>query len=300
MRLLAMLVLILVCAVPDPCSAQEKLPTLGELRKDIVTRIVREEPQAGAPETPLTNALTVVDYPSPVGNLPAYLTPDPGDGKKHPAIVWITGGDNNTIGDVWTRQPRENDQTARAFRDAGIIMMYPSQRGGNNNPGRREGFCGEVDDVLSATEYLVRLPYVDPERVFLGGHSTGGTLAMLVGCSSDKYKAVFAFGPVARADHYGGEMIYCDPNDKNEIIVRSPMYWLHGVQKPMWVFEGANDGNWMSIRAMKLATKNPLITFVRIPDHDHFSILAPLTERLAKHIVADKLDLTPAIVTDLK
>ena len=27
----------------------------------------------------------------------AYLSPNPKDGKKHPAIVWTTGGDCNSI-----------------------------------------------------------------------------------------------------------------------------------------------------------------------------------------------------------
>ena len=33
-------------------------------------------------------------------------------------------------------------------------MMFPSLRGGNNNPGSKEGFFGEVDDVLAAADLL--------------------------------------------------------------------------------------------------------------------------------------------------
>jgi hypothetical protein len=40
-------------------------------------------------------------------------------------------------------------------------MMFPSLRGGNDNPGAREGFYGEVDDVVAASEFLARQPYVD-------------------------------------------------------------------------------------------------------------------------------------------
>ena len=40
-----------------------------------------------------------MQYDSPVGKLAAYLSPDPNDGKRHPAIIWITGGDRNTIGE---------------------------------------------------------------------------------------------------------------------------------------------------------------------------------------------------------
>jgi hypothetical protein len=71
-----------------------------------------------------------VKYESPVGKLSAYLTPDPKDGKMHPAIIWITGGDCNTIDEVWRDMPADNDQTASVYRKAGIVMMYPSLRGG--------------------------------------------------------------------------------------------------------------------------------------------------------------------------
>ena len=37
-------------------------------------------------------------------------------------------------------------------------MMFPSHRGGIDNPGQREGFFGEVDDILAA------LPYVDRDN----------------------------------------------------------------------------------------------------------------------------------------
>ena len=108
-------------------------------------------------------------YPAPSGNLAAYLSPDPGDGRKHPAIIWITGGDCNSIGDVWTPAPLDNDQTAAAYREAGIIMFFPSLRGGNNNPGVKEGFLGEVNDVLAALKYLKNQSYVDANRIYLGG-----------------------------------------------------------------------------------------------------------------------------------
>ena len=41
-------------------------------------------------------------------------------------------------------------------------MMFPSLRGGNDNPGAKEGFLGEVDDVIAAADFLAKQPYVDP------------------------------------------------------------------------------------------------------------------------------------------
>jgi len=132
-------------------SSTEPRKTLLEARKGFVTKIVKPGEQHGAPDSPAGSAFQLIHYQSPAGRLAAYITIAPKDGKKHPAIVWITGGDSNSIGDVWTPNDRSNDQSASAFRKAGIVMMFPSLRGGNDNPGRREGFYGEVDDILAAT-----------------------------------------------------------------------------------------------------------------------------------------------------
>jgi dipeptidyl aminopeptidase/acylaminoacyl peptidase len=232
--------------------------------------------------------------------LAAYVTPDPRDGQRHPAIVWITGGDNNSIGDVWSPADRSNDQSASAFRKAGIIMMFPSQRGGNDNPGQREGFLGETDDILAATDHLVGLPYVDPSRIYLGGHSTGGTMVMLVGACSDRYRAVFSLGPVAAAQQYGGEYVYCDPNDDKEMALRSPIHWLHCVKTPLYVFEGADHGNWDAIQLMLEQNTNQNIQFFQVPGHDHFSVIAPLAEMLAGQIVQGRIHVTQEILQELR
>jgi pimeloyl-ACP methyl ester carboxylesterase len=305
-KLVLILALVVVgCDLPwnssfsNPFSAEPEL-TLREARTGFVTRIVKSGESYGPPDSPRGNQFELIRYPSPVGRLAAYVTTDPGDGKKHPAIVWITGGDNNSIGDVWTPNDRSNDQSASAFRKAGIVMMFPSQRGGNDNPGRREGFLGEADDILAATDHLVSLPYVNPDQVYLGGHSTGGTMVMLVGANSDRYRAIFALGPVAAAAQYGGEFVYCDPYDEKEMALRSPLFWLHSVQSPMYVIEGAEGGNWDAIQMMVDANSNPNIQFFRISGHDHFSVIAPVTEILADQIVQGEINVTPQTLQGLR
>ena len=73
------------------------------------------------------------------------------------------------------------------FRQAGIMMMFPSLRGGNENSGPKEGFLGEVDDILAAADFLAKQEYVDPQRIYLGGHSTGGTLVLLTADCTDRF-----------------------------------------------------------------------------------------------------------------
>lgn len=267
----------------------DAIPTLKEARKGFVTKIIAAGEPAPRVQEPLTDQLELIEYTSPVGPLSAYVSVDPKDGQRHPAIVWIHGGDCNSLEDVWTPQPRENDQSAVAFRQAGIVTMYPSLRGGNKNPGRREGFYGEVDDILAATERLASLPYVDPNRIYLGGHSTGGTMALMVAAYSNRYRAIFAFGAVASPAQYGDNYVYHDAHDVNEVALRSPIVWLKSIQSPTYVFEGEAEGTWNTLRAMAMENKNPKVRFLRVPGHTHFTLLAPMTEYLAAQIVDDKI-----------
>jgi dipeptidyl aminopeptidase/acylaminoacyl peptidase len=239
-------------------------------------------------EAPPAKLFQTIEFRSPVGSLAAYLTPDPKDGKKHPAIIWITGGDCNTIGDVWSPPEAGNDQSARQYREAGIVMMFPSLRGGNKNPGVQEGFLGEVDDVLAAADHLARQEFVDPKRIYLGGHSTGGTLVMLVAESTDRFRAVFSFGPAESVAGYGPEYTPFDVSNKHEVELRSPGYWLASINCPTFVFEGTIEANVDSFRTMARASSNPQAHFQAVRGANHFSILAPTNRLIAQKILEDQ------------
>ena len=216
----------------------------------------------------------------------AYVSVDPGDGKKHPAIIWKFGGFDNSIGeDAWTPGPPDNDQSATQFREAGIIMMYPSVRGGNMNPGYVECGFGEVDDLIAAARHLKQLPFVNPDRVYLGGHSVGGTYVLLTAAAAPtEFRAVFSLGPVARTFSYPAE--YLTFNGIKDAGVRSPISWLHEIESPTFVFEGASDGNARDLHEMQ--HKNPGVAkFFVLKNHDHFSLIQPLTRFLAHKILTD-------------
>lgn len=264
-------------------------PTLAEARRGHVTRLVRQETSGEAVPPPPSDVFQLVHYDSPAGKLAAYLTPDPQDGKKHPAIIWITGGDCNTIGEVWEDAPRDNDQTASAYRKAGIVMMFPSLRGGNDNPGVHEGFYGEVDDVLAAADFLEKQQWVDAERIYLGGHSTGGTLVLLVAEASPRFRATFAFGPVTDPAGYGSELTPVDFGDRRERELRAPIRWLESIRSPTFVIEGADQpGNAEEVQAMSAEAASPQAQFLLVRGADHFTILAPVNQFLAEQILRDE------------
>jgi acetyl esterase/lipase len=167
-------------------------------------------------------------------------------------------------------------------------MLYPSFRGGNTNPGYKEGFLGEVDDVLAAADWLARQDSVDPARIYLGGHSTGGTLAMLVAESSDRFRAVFAFGPVANVASYGPDRLPFSLSDREEVELRSPGRWLNSIHSPTYVFEGLNQpSNVRDLKMMAAASHSPALHAFAVTGVSHFSILSPVTRLIAAKIVGD-------------
>jgi hypothetical protein len=69
----------------------------------------------------------LVHYSSKVGDLAAYVSSDPGDGEKHPMVIWVVGGWGNGIDDFpWCYPEWDNDQTGiLAGRRADDVPVFP-------------------------------------------------------------------------------------------------------------------------------------------------------------------------------
>lgn len=281
--IMAAMAFLAACSGPVAASDQ----TLSQARAGHETRVAARVDTNDPVQVPPSRVFRVISYPAAPGPLAAYVTPPPGDGQRHPAIIWMTGGDTSTIGDVWSPADPANDQSARAFREAGIVMMFPSLRGGNRNPGEHEGNYGEVQDVLAAAEWLAAQDHVDPQRIYLGGHSTGGTLALLTSESSDRFRAVFSFGPVGMIDNGYARYLGVAFDNERELDLRSPGLWLDSITRPTFVFEGAEQGNGGELQDMAAGSTNPAAHFFLIEGADHFSVLGPATGLIAHKILAD-------------
>lgn len=263
--------------------------TLAQARQGFQTHLlVHKKTPDPVPAPPA--GFELAHYAAPLGSFPAYVALPVGaaPGAKSPAIVWIAGGFDNSLGDTpWAAATPDNDQSARAFPQAGILTLYPSLRGGNNNPGFLEGLGGEVDDALAAAKYLRTRPDVDPKRIYLGGHSTGGTLALLCAEMPNPFRAVFAFGPVDNVADYGRDNLPFDVSDMRELAARGPILYLDTITTPTFVFEGTLSPNVDPLRKMCANTSNPVVHFYELPGLDHFSELAPITPVIARQIAAD-------------
>ncbi len=280
-------------ATPPPPST----PTdFAKARDGFTTHITykRKRSTTKPPPVPPAKAkLERVKYRAPLGELWAYVTPDPKDGKRHPAVVWAAGGFDHSIDSAFfAAGPRKNDQSASQLRAAGIIVMYPSYRGVHDNPGTFELLYGEVDDFLAAADYLRALPYVDPNRIFLAGHSTGGTLVLLAAEISDRFRAAFALGPVTGAKSYGENVAPFDAAGSEawrEWRMREPLRYVADIRRPTFIVEGERSPNARALPIYARVAKAAGVPLKSggVPHHDHFSVIAPILDQIARAIVSD-------------
>ncbi|UKN00322.1 alpha/beta fold hydrolase [Paracrocinitomix mangrovi] len=257
------------------------------------------------PEPP-SELFSLVKYESEVGSLDAYLSANVDTSRKNPIIIWAHGGFGGIGSWFW-----EYGSYTQPFVDAQIPVMCPSWRGENENPGEYEMFLGEVHDFKMAIDYAKELPYVDTNRIYVAGHSTGGTLAILVSLLSNDIRATFSFGgaPDIYAVVENGEGYGNTPfkySNKDESFVRSSINYVKDIKNSIFYFEGEESfypeyANEMESKATAL---NKPFNSIIIPGETHFSVVLPIEELIVQKILSDTtqkltIDFTDSEVLEL-
>jgi dipeptidyl aminopeptidase/acylaminoacyl peptidase len=198
-----------------------------------------------------------ISYRSSVGDMdiPAYLfQPFRARGARgHAAMVWVHGGVHGNWG--VSMFPFVKDAVER-----GYVIICPEYRGSTGYGEKHHNAIDyggyEVDDVISAVDYLKTLPYVDPARLGIMGWSHGGYITLLsVFRSSTPFRASAAMVPVTnlvfrlsfkgpRYQHAFStqERIQGLPFEKPDLYIeRSPLYHVDKLQTPLLVHVATND-----------------------------------------------------------
>ncbi len=263
-------------AMPGMQPPQIEHENYAEARKNFRTRLTRstKSPQLGDPLIPPFGARQVT-YRSGNLSLRAFVDPDPGDARKRPAVLFLHGGFAYGDGD-W--------EMPQAYRDAGYIVMMPVLRAENNQPGVFTLFYDEVEDVLGAADALATLEYVDENRIFVAGHSAGGTLACLAAMISDRFKAAASFsGVMDQTINVQDDPDLCPFNvrDNREIAMRSPSAFPTSFKCAARLYYGSQEfwARDMTQRTAATAKKAGLDVAAEVVAGDHFTSVEPAMAR---------------------
>jgi dienelactone hydrolase len=256
----------------------------AEARKKFKTKLIQEgpAPQRWQPLQPPPD-VTELTFPSGELTLKAWVSRDPDNGKKKkPAVLFLHGGFAFDLQD-W--------QMIEPFLEAGYVVMIPMLRGENGQPGSFSMFYNEVDDVLAAADALAKLEYVDNKRMYVAGHSAGGTLALLAAMTSPRFRAAASFSGspdqfswssvnqrnLVPFDSGFGEFAERDPAAQKEFQMRSPLAFAESFKCPVRMYYGNQEGLFRAstqLTAQPAKQKNLDVEAVEVPG-DHMSAVTP-------------------------
>ena len=199
--------------------------------------------------------------------LKAFLSQKPNDAGPFPAVVFLHPGFA-----LWA----EDWVYAKPYLEAGFVVLMPSTRGDCGNPDVYEAFFGEVEDVVAAGEYVRTLPYVNPNQVFIAGHSAGGVLAVLAAMYPTQYRAAAAIDPSldmhAWAQSNPPSYVVFDRHDSSEIRFRNPMAFIDSVQCEVLLFTEPVHTESEKLFAKECQEKGKICNLTVLPG-DHNSIV---------------------------
>ena len=187
--------------------------------------------------------------------IPAYLfQPLTRRGARgHAAMVWVHGGVHGNWG--INMFPFVKDAVER-----GYVIVAPEYRGSTGYGEKHHRLIDygghEIDDVMSAVDFLKTLTHVDTERLGIMGWSHGGYITLFsVFRDETPFKAAASMVPVTnlvfRLGYKGPgyqrsfstqSRIQGLPHEKRDLYIeRSPLYHVDKLETPLLVHVATND-----------------------------------------------------------
>jgi dipeptidyl aminopeptidase/acylaminoacyl peptidase len=171
---------------------------------------------------------------------------------RSPMIVWVHGGPASASLARWPRAE------VAALVGRGYYVFYPNPRG---SYGQGEAFTagnvkdfgyGDLRDILTGVDAVIRDYRVDGKRLGMWGWSYGGYMAMWTVTQTNRFAAVVAGAGLSNWQSYYGQndidqwmipyfgaSVYDDP----AVYARSaPMTYIKNAKTPMLLLVGERDG----------------------------------------------------------
>ncbi len=208
-------------------------------------------------------------------------------GKRYPLVVDVHGGPAFAHYPIY---PTALESFDAALASHGYFVFKPNPRG---SYGQGESFTqanvkdfggGDLRDVLTGVDAVLKIAPIDGERVGITGWSYGGYVTMWALTQTDRFKAAVAGAGLSDwLSYYGtnnidtwmipyfGASIYNDP----DVYARSsPINFIKHVHTPTLLLSGDRDAEvpitqsyeyWNALRRLGVPTR-----FVVYPDEGHF------------------------------
>lgn len=207
------------------------------------------EPQFGSIEAPQGHAL-YYRLSKPAGF----------DGsKKYPVMVFLYGGPHaQLVTNSWDRLFNQY------MAQQGYVVFTIDNRGSANrgkkfeDPIFKKMGTVEVEDQITGVKFLRTLPFVDPERIGVYGHSYGGYMALMTMFKAgDYFKAGISGAPVtdwALYDTHYTERYMGNPEkgDAKAYENSAVFPYVDGLKGPLLVYHGMADDNVLFTNTTKL------------------------------------------------
>lgn len=137
-----------------------------------------------------------------------------------------------------------------------------------------------LDNARTALDYaFARIPNLDHNRIYTAGHSSAGTVSLLVAEHEPRVKACIAYAPVPDIERRLGrrfiQAVAQGIPDYPDFIARSsPINGAAQLRCPVFLFHAADDSNVETIQVADFATQlkktNSHVTFSQVPSGNHY------------------------------
>lgn len=248
-------------------------------------------------------------------DIPAYLTVPKGvDAKNLPTVIYVHGG-------PWARDTWGYRPYVQFLANRGYAVLQPNFRSSTGygqeflNAGNRTWGRGAMQhDITDGVQYLIDQGIADPDRVAIFGGSYGG-YATLAGVTftPELYAAAVPYvapsnlitliesfpaywRPFLEGTWFKRVGDPEDPEEREDLKERSPLFYADQITAPLLVVHGANDPRVKQQESDQIVAtlrdQGHAVEYIVAPDEGHgfrnednnLALAAKMEEFLAEHI----------------